>query len=267
MATEFEQVVDGDAEELAALQAVQRLADAESDTPQPEPTAAAEPPIDRAQPTGDRQQPPKTPKVDLTQLPEFRTYQAEADRRYEEERKRRLELERMYEEVQQQRNQAAIEQLTQQAAEAVDPHEQRQYIDQIAALRSQEYVRQMRQWDEYKTAQIKDRGLDPTDPRFQRQYSPGQVGLYEFQRDLAEAENARLKADMDKARQAADPATVAALVKAELAKVLQQQGLNTVDVGTPQGDTNTEDAWDRDWAAVKAGRMSKAAFLQKWDTK
>ena len=74
-----------------------------------------------------------------------------------------------------------------------------------------------------------------TDPRFQRQYSPGQVGLYEFQRDLAEAENARLKADMDKARQAADPATVAALVKAELAKVLQQQGLNTVDVGTPQG--------------------------------
>ena len=139
--------------------------------------------------------------------------------------------------------------------------------DQIAALRSQEYVRQMRQWDEYKTAQIKDRGLDPTDARFQRQYSPGQVGLYEFQRDLAEAENARLKADMGKARQAADPATVAALVKAELAKVLQQQGLNTVDVGTPQGDTNTEDAWDRDWAAVKAGRMSKAAFLQKWDTK
>jgi len=70
---------------------------------------------------------------------------------------------------------------------------------------------------------------------------------------------------MGKARQATDPATLAALVKAELAKVLQQQGLNTVDVGTPQGDTNAEDAWDRDWAAVKAGRMSKAAFLQKWD--
>lgn len=266
MPTELEQVIDDDAAELAALAAVQRLDEAESAPPDPEPTAAAQSPIDRAQPQASSQ-PPKPAKVDLTQLPEFRTYQAEADRRYEEERKRRLELERMYEEAQQQRNQAAIEQLTQQAAEAVDPHEQRQYIDQIAALRSQEYVRQMRQWDEYKTAQIKDRGLDPTDARFQRQYSPGQVGLYEFQRDLAEAENARLKADMGKARQAADPATVAALVKAELAKVLQQQGLNTVDVGTPQGDTNTEDAWDRDWAAVKAGRMSKAAFLQKWDTK
>jgi hypothetical protein len=264
VATELEQVIDSDAEELAALQAVQRLADAESDTPEPEPTAAAEPPIDRAQPTGERQPPPKPAKVDLTQLPEFRTYQAEADRRYEEERKRRLELERMYEEAQQRQNQAHIEQLTQAASEAVDPQEQRQYIEQITALRSQEHMRQMRQWEEYKTAQIKERGLEPTDPRFQRQYSSGQVGLYEFQKDLAEAEAAKLRAENSKAKTAADPANIAQLVKQEVARLARAQGLDTVDVGTPQGDVDDAAAFERDVQLAQAGRISADAFTKRW---
>ena len=124
---------------------------------------------------------------------------------------------------------------------------------------------QLQRWDAYKRQTITEAGLDPTDTRFQRQYSPGQAGLAEFQADLTSAENAKLKHELETARkQVATPETLAGLVRQEVARLAQRQGFDRVDLGEPAAPLDDDDAFERDSYAFNNGRMPAAEFLRKW---
>ena len=110
--------------------------------------------------------------------------------------------------------------------------------------------------------------MDPHDPQFNREYTPGQAGLFEFQADLQAADNARLRKELDAAKKAAvDPDTLAALVRKEVARLAAAQGLDTVDLGEPAGTSDSDDAWERDLAAFQTGRMSPAEYTRRWGRK
>jgi hypothetical protein len=162
--------------------------------------------------------------------------------------------------------------LRQAVAEADDPEERQRAVDeilqisgQLAQYGGQQYIEQLQKWEAWKANEIKSRGLDPAEPRFARQYSSGQQGLAEFMADLTTAENEKLKKELSQAKKASDPATIAALVRKEMAKVAAEAGYDTVDLAEPeQPAANQNDAWERDAALLQAGRMSPATYLKKW---
>lgn len=221
---------------------------------------------------------PSKPATDWTESEEYRKFQSERDQlqakaeQLESERQRRVELERAQQERFERESQSRVEFLREVIAEADDPGERQQAIDELLALNQQlvqyggqQYAEQLRRWEAWKSNEIKTRGLDTSDPRFNRQYSPGQQGLAEFQADLVAAENETLKKRLAEARKAADPASIAALVRKEVARLAAEQGLDTVDLSEPDRATgDSMDAWERDTALFNAGRMPAATYLKKW---
>jgi len=53
-------------------------------------------------------------------------------------------------------------------------------------------------------------------------------------------------------------------VRAEVAKLARQQGIDTVDLGEPAAMSDDDEAYERDALAFNNGRMSGADFLRKW---
>jgi hypothetical protein len=207
--------------------------------------------------------------ADLTQSEAFRAYQAAADRRLEEARQKAARLETQMQERAEVERRERLEVLEQAMDdEELDPDERRAARNDYIAIATQEYTAQLRQWEDYKRGEIIARGLDPNEPQFNRDYTPGQAGLFEFQADLTAAENAKLRKELDAAKKSVvDPSTLAELVRKEVARLAQAQGLDTVDLGEPAGAAATDDAWERDLAAFQAGRMSPAEYTRRWGRK
>lgn len=157
--------------------------------------------------------------------------------------------------------------LQQRIQEADDPDERAQALAEAMALSNEHYVQQLSAWNEWKGQQLRERGLDPYDPRFNRRYSPGQAGLAEFQADLVAAENDKLRRELTEAKKAADPASIAELVKREVARRLALTGADTVDLGEPAERTDDADAQERDIQLLQTNRMSPQAYLKKWGGK
>jgi hypothetical protein len=106
-------------------------------------------------------------------------------------------------------------------------------------------------------------GLDP------KQFDPmsyqGPTGAMQFERDVAAAKAKQLEQEVEAARKAASPESIEEIVSKKLAQALQQQGLNRVDLAQPKTTpVNTTDAWQRDAAALQAGRLDPAVFRQRW---
>lgn len=219
------------------------------------------------------------PVVDLTQSDEFRKWQAERDRREAEyqkqlevERRRAAELEQAMFAERAKKHDDDISVLKRRIADADDPDERQQYTEQLiqlnqqrAVVEMQRYQQQVAAWEDFKRREITTAGFDPTDPRFNKVYSPGTTGLAEFKADIAEARASKYEQELTKAKQAASPESIASLVKAQVAQLLAKQGIDTVDLGGPQRSSDdSEDAWERDRDAFNNGRMSSAAYLRKW---
>ena len=149
--------------------------------------------------------------------------------------------------------------------ETLEADERRAATNEYVAISSQIYAQQLQKWEAYKRDQIVERKLDPTDTRFNKVYSPGQAGLNEFQADLTAAENEVLKRELAQAKKSAvTPETLSELVRKELARITAAQGYDKVDLGEPAGNTDDDDAWERDTSAFNNGRMSAADYNRKW---
>jgi hypothetical protein len=207
--------------------------------------------------------------ADLTQSEAFRTYQAQQQAALDQERQRAARLETQMQERAEVERRERLEVLEQAMDDdELDPDERRAARNDYIALSTQAYHQQLRQWEDWKRGEIVARGLDPNEPQFNREYTPGQAGLFEFQADLTAAENARLRKELDAAKKSAvDPSTLAELVRKEVARMAKAQGLDMVDLGEPAGASETDDAWERDLAAFQAGRMSPAAYTRRWGRK
>ena len=258
-------VGEDQAEELAALESTVTR---DADVPAPIAEATSTQPIERRSRRAGKQQPTAEEKpqpVDLTQFEEFRQYQADRDRQLEAERKKAVDLQRQMEERQQKEAFDRMQYLESvMDDDARDLDERKSARQEYLLLNAQTYTAQWQRWETYKRTAITEAGLDPNDARFQRQYSPGQAGLAEFQADLTSAENAKLKAELTEAKKkAVTPETLADLVRQELAKLTKQTGLDAVDMGEPDAASD-DDAWERDAAAFNSGRMSAAEYSRKW---
>lgn len=279
MATQANPAVEAPDEELAAL-------DGAEDAPVPAPIASTDPAsigrrsrrdlwrsvteATQTQAELEAQQAAKAKEAaDLTQSEAFRAYQAAADRRLEEARQKAARLEQQMQERAEVERRERLEVLEQAMDdENLEPDERRAARQDYIAIATQEYTAQLRQWEEYKRAEIMARGLDPNEAQFNREYTPGQAGLFEFQADLTAAENAKLRRELDAAKKSAvDPNTLAELVRKEVARLAAAQGLDTVDLGEPAGATDSNDAWERDLAAFQSGRMSPAEYTRRWGRK
>ena len=254
---------------LVGADYTEELAAPEAESPAvPAPIAEgqADQPIERRSRRAGKQQPTEEKQpVDLTQFEEYRQVQAEYDRKLQAERDRAAKLER---ELQEKAQKEAFDRLQYLESimddDTLEKPERQAARNEYNLLNARTYAEQWQRWDNFKRQSILDAGLDPNDARFQRNYSPGQAGLAEFQADLAAAENVRLKTELTEAKKkAVTPDTLAELVRQELAKLTKQTGLDTVDMGEPDA-VSDDDAWERDAAAFNSGRMTAAEYTRKW---
>jgi hypothetical protein len=237
------------------------------------PDATDEAPSPEAEPqdaTSRTQQETTAPRKNLDDDPDFRKWKSLWDRQDEElrrqladEQRRRAELEAVAEQSRQQQAQAQLAQLERLLDETEDPAEQRRIYSQMANLRAADEVAAWQRWIAHVAQQAMANGLDP------KQFDPmsyqGPAGAMQFERDLAAAKAKKLEQEVEAARKAASPESIDEVVRRKLAQAMQQQGLNTVDLAQPKtAPVNTTDAWQRDAAALQAGRLDPATFIKRW---
>lgn len=210
----------------------------------------------------EKEEPGKKP-VNLDDLPEFRNWKAEQDRKAADMRKRMAELEREKFEREQQLQQQQMQQLAASLDEYADPAQKQAAIDQIAAVRGMTYARQWQQWAQHVTEQAQAAGLDPKD--FDPMQYQGAEGRIQFERDLYARKAERLERERKQLEAQANPDAIAKIVQREVAKLAQQQGLNYAETGSPrEGAPPDDEAWERDVQLVQTGRMSPDQYLKKW---
>jgi len=196
--------------------------------------------------------------ADLTQLPEFRRYQADRDREIADLQTRVERAEATRQQADLSQIQAEIEQLYTAAEDAEDPNERRRLIREAAQRETYIQFQQLQRWETYKRDTLRKEGLDPDDKRFAKPYQTAA----EFEKDV-------LQAAVDKTRK-----ELAALKgetgpdgqRRQQARRQYEQGRDFVDTGEPGGGTN-EAALARDIEALNAGRLSPQKFAKKWGGK
>ena len=141
--------------------------------------------------------------------------------------RQRLEMERQQWQAQQ--TQAQMTALGQQLAEVEDPDERQAMIDQMAQLKAQNYMTEWQAWQTHVNQRVTAEGLDATE--FNPLAYQGQAGAMQFELDVAAKKTAKLEKELQAAKRAADPTTLASIVQREVAKALQAQGYNQADLG------------------------------------
>jgi hypothetical protein len=228
---------------------------------------ASETTVEKAQPESKTKTQGKPNKKNLDDDEDFRKYKSARDKReaeikadYERKLRERDEDRSRLELAQQQ---AQLAGLQQGLASAVDDQERAQYIDQIAAIKSQTYVSAERAWARYVAQQAKDEGLDPTefDPTKYR----GQQGAIQFERDLAKAAKERYAKEAAEYKKMASPDAIAALVKQQVAKALREQGMDSdVEAGSPEGGKTNGDSWEHDMELFNKGKLPRGYLAKKY---
>ena len=204
--------------------------------------------------------------VNLDDLTEFRQYKSKVDQTAAEKARRIAELE---EELTRRReSEAAAQQATlaAQINQTVDPTAREQLINQLAAIRSSQYVDGWRRWEQYMAAEIAAAGVDAKDPLFQKQYS-GPEGAAQFAQDvlvakLTQAE--RRAADAEK-QLAGLPTQVDEIVKRRFAELARQSGFDVIDAGEERQPPVSSDTTDIEKAIrdFNQGRINFNEFKRR----
>lgn len=201
-------------------------------------------------------------QIDLDTLPAFRKWKSAMDKQVADERRQREELQAQIEAREQQQLADQQRALEHALDESVDPDEQRRIVRQLADMQAAASYAAWQKWDTHVRKRVAEEGLDMTgfDPR---SYS-GTTGAAQFERDLATRKAAKLQAEIETYRRAADPANIAKLVQEQVAKALQGAGMNEVDTAVPSTPVNTGASWQRDLALLQQGKMSGQEFKKRW---
>lgn len=229
-----------------------------ADDEQEQPIAGAAEATARRSRRAKDEEPGKAP-VNLDDLPEFRQWKSKSDRDLDALRKRLQETERREAEREAQWQQQQVAQLAANLDGYEDPTQKQAAIEQIAALRAAGQFKQWQSWARHVDDEAKKAGLDPTD--FDPTQYTGSEGAAQFRADLAEAKAAKLERERKELAEKASPDAIAKIVKAELAKLRQAQGLDDVDTGeaTPAGETDLK----RDMKLLNSGRLTPAEFRKR----
>ena len=261
MATELPQSLRDEFARLAAMPGENAVLTDETPTPDSSApttkTATAEPKLPA--PTKPTPTPAKQP-VNLDDFEEFRKYKSERDRKEAELQQRLAEHQRQLEAQQQAESQARLDALNERMAQTMDDGERMRLIDEAAALRGRAYYEQWQRWENHKRQRIVDEGLDTNDARFQKQYS-GEPGALEFERDLLAAAKERYQREAAELKAHISSTNIQELVRKELAKLAQAQGLNYTDTGdgSAPGEPDVEQAM----ADFNQGRINFAEFKRR----
>ncbi len=231
------------------------LAVNEGDTPSVPDEAAEETPEDAApEEESEHAADHKESKIDLTALPEFRRYQAERDRELAELRERLARTEQTQQAVNLQQIAAEIEQIYLAAEDAEDPNERRRLLKEAGKREGYLQYMQWKQWDDHKTRVVREHGLDPADPRFQKQYRSAE----EFERDVLQAELEKYRKELA-ALKGESPAQ-----RRQQARAAMAGKHPVVDTGEPEDSVDRDEAFARDVALLQSGRLKPQKFVAKW---
>ncbi len=199
----------------------------------------------------------KPEKVDLTKFEEFRQYQAEMDRKLEEANRRAQEREAREAEAQRLAAEQQLQAINRQLDDVVDPQEREKLVRQMTGLMLQSERQQLRVWENYVKGEATKAGLEP-----QEFLSKPYQTAAEFHADLAKAENAKLRRELEEAKKAS--AGIPALIRQEVAKALHGQGLDATDYdagGEPP--VSSADARARDIQLFQQGKISGEEFRRR----
>lgn len=209
-------------------------------------------------------QPAQKTQVNLDEFEDFRKYKAERDRKEFELQQRLAEHERQLEAQRKADEQARMEMLNQRLSEPLDDEDRMRLIDEAAALRGRAYYEQWQAWEKHKRQRIIDEGLDLQDERFQKEYS-GEQGALEFERDVLSAAKERYQREAQELRTQISPANIQALLRKEMAKLAQAQGLNYADTG--EGVTPGEPDIEKAMEDFNLGRIDMTEFKRRTGTR
>jgi len=254
MATELPKTLGDEFKRLAAMPGDGDviLAEDAPETPEETPTADASAQDTHATaaskpaPTKPTPAKPASAKpLNLDDFEEFRKYKAARDQKEAELQRQLAEHERQLEAHRRSAEETRLAVLNARLGDTQDEAERASLIDEAAALRGRAYYEQWQRWEQYKRERITAEGLDLQDTRFQKQYS-GEQGALDFERDLLTAAKEQYQREAAELKQHAAPETIQALVRQELAKLAQAQGLNYADTGDAQssGSPDIEKALD-----------------------
>lgn len=186
---------------------------------------------------------------DLTRNADFRRYQSARDREIARLRRELEEQRQAQAAVEEQRLQSELETLLAKAEEADDPTERRTLLQQAAQRQAYLLHLQYRRWESWKRSRLREAGLDPDDPRFDRDYRSAD----EFERDVLKAELEKLRKQVQEAGRTGKPAPAGAPGRRSF-----------VDTGEPSGGGFDLES---DMAAFNAGRLSREEFVRRWGKK
>lgn len=231
---------------------------------EPEATDVAEP----EPPKPEKKSEKKAPPVDLTKFPEFREWQANADRRVAEAERRAAEAKRQADAVLADRGSARQKEILKALATPgfTDESQIRQLLDEYVAAREQATQGAKSEWEQAKTKLISEAGLKVDDfPDDRYKDDPGTAWfrlVAEVQAAKSDALAKRI-ADLE-----AQVKQVPDLVKQKTVKAAADAGFLDADTGGDGESLEGDDAeWFRDVSAVQTGRMSAKAYQKKWGSK
>lgn len=227
------------------------------------PAPSAETPAPTSRRSQDTANRPAAQPVNLDDIPDFRVWKSKMDQQLAQanQERQRLELERQQWQTQQAEAQMAA--LNQQIGDVEDPAERQVMIDQMAALKALTYQSDWQRWQTHVNQRVAAEGLDATE--FNPLAYQGQAGAMQFELDVAAKKTAKLEKELRAAKQSADPATLAGIVQREVAKALQAQGYNQVDLGGgPQAPSDLNEQWERDKRLLQQGKLPRGYMAKKY---
>jgi hypothetical protein len=201
--------------------------------------------------------------VNLDDIPDFRAWKSKMDQQLAQANQDRQRLESERQQWQAQQAAAQMSALNQQLTEVEDPGERQVMIDQMAALKAQNYMTEWQRWQTHVAQRVTTEGLDVAE--FNPLAYQGQAGAMQFELDVAAKKTAKLERELKTAKQAADPETLAGIVAREVAKALQAQGYNQTDLGAgPQSAGDPNDQWERDKRLLQQGKLPRGYMAKKY---
>lgn len=210
----------------------------------------------------------KEKKVNLTDFPEFRTYQAEMDKKLADAQRQVEKLRREAESLSGLRAQEQAERvksaLLSKPGWAQDGSDIQALLDQYVEAEMAKRQGAMSEWQRAKTNLLQQAGLPLDDERFtdDRYRDDPNTAWYRLQADVNEAKAANLAAQIQQLQ-----TSIPEMVRVEMAKLAKRRGLLDVDVSEADGGEMGIEDWRRDQAMVIAGRMSQEAYLKKWENR
>lgn len=199
-------------------------------------------------------------KVNLDDFEEFRTVKSGYDKKLAEAAKHTAALQAQLA-AQQATQYAAYEQQLQQQMQSYNPDQQVEAAKQIGQIEAMRYAQSIKAWDAHMRNRILEEGLDPVDERFVKQYTPGEVGGWEFEADLRAAKVERLQGENKTLKTQVEG--IGPTIEKLLAEKLRALGFDATDTGEGTMPSDAEGSFERDTRAFQNGQMSPAEYRKR----